>query len=84
MFAQELGSVPGLPLSLREVEKRAELVNRIDGLFIPTAGNKDFFRDLAKRLRIIAKVSEDYMSDVPDSLLRVNITLRYVHPGISA
>ncbi len=85
IFAQELGPMPQLPGSLQEVGRRAELVHEMDGPFMPTTLELPaFLVELATRLRVIAEVSERFITDVPDGLTRLNIALRLWAGCISA
>jgi len=77
IFAQELGPVPKLPASLQEVGRRAQLVDEMDGSFVPNSDElMVVFVQLARRLRAIAEISERIITDMPDGLMRINIALR--------
>lgn len=76
LLAQGLGAAPALPKSLASVERRAEFIHRIDGPLIVSLDLDQIVAGIGSRIREIAEVSMDYMPDVADPLVRVNIGLR--------
>jgi hypothetical protein len=82
-FAENLGERPEYPASLKamSVETRAEMLNRIDGPLIefwPSSEDALFklFAQIAKQLAKIAELTKNYLPEVPDPLVRINIVLR--------
>lgn len=77
-WANDLGSPPGLPESLRDRKKRAEFLDGLDKYFGNIAGVylESDVREKEEYLRLIAELSEGVITDVADSLGRVNITFR--------
>jgi len=76
-WADQLGPPHQLPLSLLAVDKRAKLVNVINDHL----AQNDLLQNLdgvekGKRLSLIAVASKEFLSDVPDELVRVNLCLR--------
>ena len=84
-WAEELGPPPQLPLSLQDVNKRAKLVNTIDGrLILGALLTMLSDKEKARRLNDVAGLSETYISDVNDHNVRTNISLRLWSGCISA
>ena len=84
-FAIGLGPSPALPNSLLDVGRRAELVDRIDDVFLVTEAHEyglDFgqlgsaMTRLGARLCAIASTTEALIPEVTNVLERLNIVLR--------
>lgn len=86
LFAEHLGRAPDLPVSLRDVDRRAELVDAVDGSFITGSSLPEVLARLADRLRSVAEITRESLPDpdIPDGLTRVNVTLRLWAGCISA
>ncbi len=76
LLAQSLGPAPALPNSLTPVDRRAEFINIIDGSLVIGLDLGAVVARLGSRMREIAELSADYIPEISDSLLRVNIALR--------
>lgn len=75
-FARSLGPASLLPESLQRVERRAELVHRIDA---PLVEHLELFHvvgQIATRVRDIIRVTPEFMPDVENPIDRLNIALR--------
>lgn len=76
-WAEALGRVPVLPRSLEDVADRARLVDAVDwplvrgGLLIRLTNPEK-----VERLREVGRLSMQFLSDVEDETLRVNVILR--------
>ena len=83
-WADELGPAPSLPLSLQKVTQRAKLVNKINTSHTANLAislNNDNEKKLsnekkAKCQSAIAILSREYISDVNDDKILINISLR--------
>ena len=76
-WANALGSVPTLPQSLLDVNRRGELLHAIDG---PLAGgvllHSMTAEDRKNRLEEVSRISREFMPDVEEGGQRLNLTLR--------
>ncbi len=84
LLAESLGNAPALPESLRSVERRADFIHRIDGPLVVGPDLGQIVVQIGKRVREIAEISLDYMPEVADPLVRVNIGLRLWSGCLSA
>jgi hypothetical protein len=83
-FARTLGPTPPLPESLQRVERRAELVHRIDAPLVAHLDLVDVVGRIATRVRDIIRVTPEFMPDVEDPIDRLNIALRLWSGCLSA
>ena len=83
-FARNLGPTPTLPESLQLVERRAELVHRIDAPIVENLDLFDVVGRIATRVRDIMRVTAEFMPDVEDPTDRLNIALRLWSGCLSA
>jgi hypothetical protein len=80
-WANALGTIRNLPSSLSSVEKRAELVNAIEGpLILDSEGKPSLLpgietKERSRRQSEIAKASASFMPDLSETM-RINIALR--------
>ena len=88
-WANELGSVPTLPISLVSVAQRAKLVRETNtepfaaALFADYTGTLSA-EDKKKVLGAISSVGKNYMPDVKDDSVRQNVSLRLWSGCLSA
>lgn len=80
-LAKTLGTVPVFPQSLQQLSARAILVNHIDTTVVAKTplwnqAGKFLFVNLSTFLESISSESGDYISDISDINIRVNIALR--------
>lgn len=85
LFAEGLGPAPCLPESLHDVQRRAELVHKIDAPLIPDAQNvPELVAKLGARLGTIANSTMVFLPEISDGLIRLNVGLRLWAGCISA
>ncbi len=83
-FATSLGPAPPLPQSLEPVERRAELVHRLDAPLVERLELFAVVGQIATRIRDIIRITPELMPDVEDPIDRLNIALRLWSGCLSA
>lgn len=80
-WANDIDALPELPLSLKDILVRTELILELDKPFLPRALHDDYFGELTidrknQCIDQIAQISKKYIYDVKDERNRANICLR--------
>ncbi len=83
-FATNLGPAPPLLQPLQPVERRAELVDRIDAPLVKHVDLLAVVGRIATRVRDVIRVTPEFMPDVEDPIDRLNIALRLWSGCLSA
>jgi hypothetical protein len=83
-FARNLGPTQTLPEPLQPVERRAELVHRIDAPLVENLDLVDVVGRIATRVRDILAVTPEFMPDVDSPIDHLNIAIRLWSGCLSA
>lgn len=75
-LAEALGPAPPLPASLEDIAARARFLDSVDGPLVYGTSPEECALYIARRLKEIAASSGQYMPDIADAPVRINITLR--------